>query len=906
MCISQQVARLTFGMFVLLLILILVPGMSHAAGQGVGLKHPVLDYDIDPARAEQYEAGVEFIMAMGEEEMLSYVPDKPVFAFCWCPNCHGGAQGSNIFKWSIGHPEQLTCKYCGMVFPNDQYPDDQIMAGQNALGETVTYRYHKDKKRPELPIFYHANIAYYKQRWISQQCIYLGRAYQATGKEKYARRAILILDRIAQRYPHYPMMHQWTRTFEFPESQQPPFTPAGGKWGTWWCVEMPRRIADAYDLVYDSPEFDKLSKVRGYDVRENFENDFLKATFEYTERFEKLHTHNAAGYYHRACIKIGRVINEPRYIHWAYGWLTKMINEGFHYDGMWHECPAYHYMTVGEARSSLKYLIGYSDPPGYIDPVDGTRFDNFDPYADWPFFTKVAETPPLVAFPTGEILTVHDTWAHMKPSEPRMETHSTILPGYGHAALGTGTGADQMQAHLHFSGCHGHYHLDNLNTIVFAKGREMISDIGYTHGSFRTWTVSSIGHNLVVIDRKDQTSGNSEGKLLGFFPDKNGVSVVEVDGRPAYAAIKDLQTYRRMLALIPVSAADAYVVDVFRTTGGSVHDWLLHGDADYDMTATCSAKLPTERENMLEEGETWEPPTSQASKFIPYGLIRDVKTGTSSADILTTFTYDDLPDTGVRIHMLGDGETEVFLGRSPSVRNAKEDSRKLYDFWMPQLVLRRRGEAPLASTFVAIEEPFAGRPFIKSVERVELQPPAETAVAFRVTHGDTADTIISTLDQAPHPVRTTSDGISIQGRLGIVRRTGGLATGAWLFEGIALAADTLSLSAETGSYSGEITSAMRKADGAERDAFRTDLALPVGSGLHGAWMVVTHGNGFVHGYEIDRVDRQGDETTIILKDDHGLRLEEGKTREMHYPCREIEGKNTFVIPLSASVTRGVF
>ena len=72
--------------------------------------------------------------------------------------------------------------------------------------------------------------------------------------------------------------------------------------------------------------------------------------------------------------------------------------------------------------------------------------------------------------------------------------------------------------------------------------------------------------------------------------------------------------------------------------------------------------------------------------------------------------------------------------------------RKAYDFWMPQLLVRRRGEAPLASTFAAIEEPFLGDPFVDRVERLTLTPGENNAVALRVTHAAGVDTIISTLD----------------------------------------------------------------------------------------------------------------------------------------------------------------
>ena len=136
----------------------------------------------------------------------------------------------------------------------------------------------------------------------------------------------------------------------------------------------------------------------------------------------------------------------------------------------------------------------------------------------------------------------------------------------------------------------------------------MLCDIGYTHTRLRNWTIGTVSHNLVVVDRQWQTGRNSDGDLLAFVPDAKGVSVVEADGKRAYANIEGLDTYRRMLVMIPVSDKDAYVVDIFHVKGGSVHDWLIHGSANHDMTAECSVQMSGSRENMLEHGEEWKEP----------------------------------------------------------------------------------------------------------------------------------------------------------------------------------------------------------------------------------------------------------------------------------------------------------
>ncbi len=873
------------------------------AGQALGIKHPVFDYGVDPAKAAQYENAVERVMAMSEEEMLSFVPEKPRNIFCHCPNCHGGSQGLGVMLWNVERPDEIKCRYCGMVFPNEQYPDDKTLEGKNKQGETFMYRYHQDEKYPDLRHFFQAYILSCKRDWILARCLELGKAYQATGKLEYARRAALILDRIAQVYPHYPVVTQWIRSFAFANSQDPPYPSSGGRWGRWTAGELPGTSTECYDLVYDSDEFDKLSGERGYDVRERIENDFFKAIFTANNtppltEGGQLSTRNL-----RRAGVLGRVIAEPRMVHWAFGWLKHMARQRCFYDGMLNLAPSYHYQILGDFRRAFNNLTGYSDPPGYMDE-DGTRFDNLVPEEVLPFIVRAYDAPSVLDFPNGCSSPIHDTWPGERRSQPREQTFSTIAPGYGQASLGRGEHDNQIQAQLHFSGAYGHSHLDTLNIILWAKEREMFSDLGYTHTRIRSWNSGTISHNLVAIDREAQNGGGnaSAGDLRWFFPDTAGVAVTEAEGKRAYSNIADVEQYRRLLVLVPVSAADAYVLDIFHTQGGSTHDWLLHGSADEDMTATCSIGLPHRRRDMLEEGETWEEPVSESSRFNLYGVIRDVAYATTAEDVTANFACADEPDRGIRIHLLGAKGTEINLGRSPSARRAKRENSEVFNYWMPQLVVRRRGDAPLRTTFVAVEEPFVGKPFIQAVERLELAPAHEHAVALRVTHGETTDTIIATLDEPPYPQRTTPDGFTIKGRLGLIRQVAGSTAGMWLFEGEALSCGGEAITTDGGVLAGTIQIATRKADGAEHDAFVTDADLPAGEILHGVWMIVRHGNGYTHGYEIDRVEKTGGKTAVILTMDHGLTIDGATTQEIYFPQRTIQGVNSFRIPLAASAT----
>lgn len=859
-------------------------------------EHPIYT-EVDPTEAEDYEVAVERVMAMSDEEWLSYLPEKPPIDFCDCPNCYGGSEGRGIFTWTVERPNELTCRYCETVIalPDERYPEAHEMVGENALGEEVSFPYYLNEER-DARHFLSGHIDRRKRSWLVNQCIALGKAWFVTRKPEYARRVLLALNRAADFYPHYPAIHnRGVNRIRFCESQVPPYPWDAGRWGN-FHNEIPKGMLRAYELVRESDQFEALSQELGYDVRAHIEDDFFRPTYDAVEASPYKVT-NVVGYDIAGAGMMGRVLGDPEMVHRSFGWMMLNLTEGFFFDGTWHESPSYHYMTLGGLRSAFRIVEGYSDPPGYVNETDGTRFDDLDPLSVAPFWGKVQDAFKVVGHPDGTSAVMHDTWPNQKRAEQREATVSTILPGYGHASLGRGSGPDQMQAQLHFSGAYGHAHRDCLGMTLWAKEREMLSDIGYTWTNIRWWTVSTISHNLVAVDGSEQQTRDSDGDLLSFFPgDGQGqVSVVEADGKRAYANIEGLDMYRRLLVTVPVSQSDAYVVDISRTRGGSRHDWLLHGSANEDMTAACSLPLSDAGTDFAgeEPGQSWE-------------VWRNVRHARADGGFEVSFAYKEEPDRGVRTHIVGNTPTDVYLGETPSVRRAgfgsNGDNRKVLDYWMPHLAARRTGEAPLHTVFAAVEEPFLGEPFIDEVRELEITPADANCVALEVTSGAITDTIISTLDEAPFPARVAG-GVTMRGRLGVVRRVEGELTGMWLFEGLELSADGEGIAAQTAKLSGGITGATRVADGAEHDALLTDADLPIGEEIAGRWMIVRHGNGFTHGYEIARVEEREGGVAIVLTDDHGLRIDGETTEEMYFPRREINGDNTFEIPLGAALVR---
>ena len=81
--------------------------------------------------------------------------------------------------------------------------------------------------------------------------------------------------------------------------------------------------------------------------------------------------------------------------------------------------------------------------------------------------------------------------------------------------------------------------------------------------------------------------------------------MTEIDGQRAYSS--KASRFQRLLLMNTVDLAKPYVVDVFRVTGGTTHDYTFHGSVRWDQSWQSSLPLVTNSNPypMLEGSETW-------------------------------------------------------------------------------------------------------------------------------------------------------------------------------------------------------------------------------------------------------------------------------------------------------------
>jgi len=160
----------------------------------------IMATSLDAQNLEQLQRAVAPVMKLSDEQMLELIPDRAGLLFVGCPNCTGGTQENQLW-WTIERPHEVYCRYCDMRYPNDTYPDDQVLRVTNDRGQKHAYPYWDDADGYHH--FFQAKGWYVSRLYFEDSALRLAQLYGMTGDDDYARRAALILRRFAEVYPGY-------------------------------------------------------------------------------------------------------------------------------------------------------------------------------------------------------------------------------------------------------------------------------------------------------------------------------------------------------------------------------------------------------------------------------------------------------------------------------------------------------------------------------------------------------------------------------------------------------------------------------------------------------------------------------------------------------------------------------
>ena len=502
---------------------------------------------------------------------------------------------------------------------------------------------------------------------LKEVCWHYAELYRVSGDEQCARRVCLLLERLSEVVGQWQVHYRneaaaGTQTGSATVGVDPVRKLGYGLWGRWGHVHdltAARPLVDAYAAVRDSRSFADLPTPR----QTKIVHDLLHTLVQKHLVWPDLPGLNMNLSRLKALVHFGRTLGEPAYVHRAIEWYDETLHHGFFRDGVWRQNTVsygYH-MAKTWAVTVPETVKGYSDPPGYVDAEDGTRFDNLDlsrRYGET--LERMKKVFTRLSLPNGRSAAIHDTkWDDTRCRfEPDPQTTLPFLLGAsGNGMMGFGQGADQVRLFLHWgdNNVGGHGHWDCVNMFLWACGQEISCETAYR--GRRKWNRSTAAHNTVVVDGMDQDRSEAWGRVVLWDTTDPEVQVAEIEA--ADTAYRSTTVYRRTLALVRVEEHRFYILDIFRVTGGRTHDWMLHGNLEkrYDVTlAGVDADMPAlvEREGTLDE-------YLNNLRTAPGGWDKDVVAGFSAGDGAT-----------LRSTIAGLPGTEFILADGPTIRLSSE------------------------------------------------------------------------------------------------------------------------------------------------------------------------------------------------------------------------------------------
>jgi hypothetical protein len=445
-----------------------------------------------------------------------------------------------------------------------------------------------------------------------------------------------------------------------------------------------------------------------------------------------------------------------------------------------------------------------------------------------------------------------------------------LLSGYGLATLTGTAGGKDASIWLYSGRQNKHGHWDRLNLGLFAYGLDLAPDLGYPDfpnvdsPNYWGWQNNTVAHNTVVVNASRQStvpSGATKAYLTG-----QPIQFIEKDGNGVYANA-GAGTYLRSVLRIP-TAGGFYLVDLFRVQGGGDHLYSFHGGPGN--VATTGLNLAQQSGGTyagagISFGQFYDGACCTSYMGSGFSFLDNVSRdnapqGAFRAEWSVVDNWHVLPaaqDTRLRVWSVGDQPSSVALadGDPPSNKPGNPASIRY-------LLERRVGAAPLTSTFVHVIEPYVGAAQVVSVTRFTPSPVADSAGFPRSgLHGTLADGHTDSIVLGLTPAAVSGDGVTLNGRGGVLRRLNGASESAYLIGGADIGDGTRTLASGAGIWSATV----QTVDASDPNHIRLTVSgnVPAGSWA-GRYLRVAHAGGHDPFYRIESAANAGSSAVIDL------------------------------------------
>lgn len=757
----------------------------------------------------------------------------------WCPACRGPVP---MYEWQIAaidRPWKVTCPRCAEVFPKNDFHAfyrsgldahgvfDPARADRTLLFNTE----HPDPSDPLHTFGVDGGEGYddgeHVWRFIPAYLIYgqwkqavlgginaLAAAYVVTGDRVYARKAGILLDRVADLYP----------TFDF-DAQAYNYERKLGSTGyvsTWHdACEETRELALAYDMVFaglrDDAELvaflSRMAARHGLanpkdtvaDIDRNIAVGLLQDPLDHPEKIksnfpraevtkaillavqgwpeqrpavmakvaeivagstqadgvtgEKGTANYSAGVLHGLALFLQQcTLAEPDFVREVFAQYPALRQTfRFHVDTL---CLGGYYPTCGDSSwfaGRVGHYVGLQFQPfgdGRLPkpPLAPSMFSfawelyriTGDPaYAQALYqanecgleglpYDITHPDPAALRAGVGEVIARHGA---------EFELGSVNKPEWHLAILRAGRGETARAAWIDYDWGGRHSHSDGMNVGLYAYGLDLLPDFGYppvNHGGWdaphAVWYTKTAAHHTVTVDGTDSPwSMDPVGGTTPLWAEGAGIRAVRASAPNIYAGTRQCE---RTLFLLDLSPEESVLVDIFRVVGGSEH---VKGVSSHFGTVTTEGLAFTataEAAPGVLVHDLRVDPAPAPGWSVEWQVEDRYGLATPGAPIRLRYT-DLTPGAAAQL-----GEAWV----SPGGYTSAEDA------WVPRVLVRRADLAgDLASTFIAVIEPFRGDRPLASINRLPLTalngtPLGDIAVAVELLTVDGHRHLIVALD----------------------------------------------------------------------------------------------------------------------------------------------------------------
>ncbi|MFO7947216.1 MAG: heparinase II/III family protein [Armatimonadota bacterium] len=304
---------------------------------------------------------------------------------------------------------------------------------------------------------------------------------------------------------------------------------------------------------------------------------------------------------------------------------------------------------------------------------------------------------------------------------------SRLLSGYGVGILDSGDEENRITAALNYSALVGHRQEDNLAIGLWARGVNMLPDLGYpfTWDYRWDWDSNLMAHNTVSVGESHADRRVRVGNGCSLFASEDGVHVVTAHHHPypegfghTKDAAPDVDLYERTLVMVDVADGRSYLVDLFNVRGGDQHDQSWHGpltepqapDLDWQVQETGTLAGP-DVEQFEEYTDRWG---RTGTNFPCY--VKDVRRAELSESATWTWEYGLEEGDRLNLHILPVGgplEAIMCSGRSPA---------RPKDWKLDYIFARRMVQSRERSLFVTVLDAYQDEPVVKAAKVISEEP----------------------------------------------------------------------------------------------------------------------------------------------------------------------------------------